>query len=548
MPAVLCGQSRIRERVYVSTDREIYVAGDAVWMSAYCVDASTGRLSSFSKTAYVEVHSSEGMVQTAKVALDGGRGGGRLVLPNTLPTGNYRLLAYTAMGASEEGFDPQVGARTLSVFNTFSTERVEGGVEVSEQAPAAAALPQAGGLAVTAADAAAQGTARITVSNRGSGAVSFSLGVRHDDGIVAPKGGRIADFVGSVRALPAARGFDGAVIPEYEGEIIRARVTGTDAEGLRAVTDKIAFISSPGDGENVYTAPVQADGTVTFFTGNIYGDQDMFLEIEGIDRDNVCHLELVSPFRDLQPGDIPPLSLSPAYAGALELRGLGMQLERNFDADTLYTALPARSHRVFDPDACISYILDDYTRFPVMEEIFVEFIPEIRSRQVSGRREIQVLMTDARGNLRFRPGASLVLVDGVPVLDHEKVLAYDPLLVQRIDVYPDSYFVGIRGFSGIVNFVTYQGTLPSMTFEDNVRIVDFHGPSLPLAYTAEGVGRDYPDYRQTLLWQPLLTLAPGETITLDCKTPDYGGRFEAVVEGLADDGSPVSASASFSVR
>ena len=38
-PALRGQEERLRERVYVSTDREVYVAGDAVWMSAYCVDA-----------------------------------------------------------------------------------------------------------------------------------------------------------------------------------------------------------------------------------------------------------------------------------------------------------------------------------------------------------------------------------------------------------------------------------------------------------------------------------------------------------------------------
>ncbi len=544
LPGLLSGQSRIRERVYVSTDREVYVAGDAVWMSAYCVDASSGKLSTFSKTAYVEVHSSAGMVQTAKVALEGGRGGGRLMLPNSLPTGNYRLLAYTALGASEEGFDPAVGARTLSVFNTFSNERIEGGVKVVGQAPAAAALPQSGGLAVSA-SAGAAGKARITVTNRGSEAVTFSLSVRHGDGIPAPEGGRIADFVGSMRALPAARGFNDDVVPEYEGEIIRARVTGTDAEGLQSVKEKYAFISSPGDGQNIYTAPISDDGTATFFTSNIYGDQNMFLEIEDVDRDNICHLEILSPFLNLDPGDIPALALYPGYAEALELRGVAMQLERNFDSDTLYSELPARQHLVLDPNSCKSYILDDYTRFPVMEDIFIEFIPEIRARQVNGKRELQVLVTDQRGQYRSLHGMALILLDGVPVLDHGKILSYDPLLVKRIDIYPDSYFVGIRGFSGIVNFVTYKGTLPSMAFEDNVRIVDFQGTSYPLAYTCEGVGDEYPDYRQTLLWHPLLTLGPGESMEMDCKMPVYSGRFEAVAEGLTSSGGPVSASSSF---
>ena len=87
-----------------------------------------------------------------------------------------------------------------------------------------------------------------------------------------------------------------------------------------------------------------------------------------------------------------------------------------------------------------------------------------------------------------------------------------------------------------------------MSFEDNVRIISFQGTSVPLAYTCEGVGPDYPDYRQTLLWQPLLEIAPGETIELYCKTPVYTGLFEAVAEGLSDNGSPVAASATFSVR
>ncbi len=547
LPGVLSGQSRLRERVYVSTDREVYVAGDAVWMSAYCVDASSGKLSSFSKTAYVEIHSSAGMVQTAKIALEGGRGGGRLMLPNTLPTGNYRLLAYTALGASEEGFDPSVGARTLSVFNTFSNERIEGGVKVVGQAPAAAALRQAGGLTVSAA-AGNAGTARIMVTNNGLEAVSFNLGVRHEDGIPAPAGGHIADFVGSLHSLPAARGFDASVVPEYEGEIIRARVTGTDAEGLESVKDKYAFISSPGDGQNIYTALIRADGSATFFTSNIYGDQNMFLEIEDVNRDNICHLEIISPFLNLEPGDIPELALSPEYSEALELRGVAMQLERNFNSDTLYSALPARQHKVLDPQSCKSYILDDYTRFPVMEDIFIEFIPEIRVRQVNGKRELQLLVTDQGGQFRLQQGMSLILLDGVPVLDQEKIFSYDPLLVKRIDIYPDSYFVGIRGFSGIVNFVTYKGTLPSMAFEDNVRIVDYQGTSYPLAYTCEGISNEYPDFRQTLLWHPLLTLEPGESMEMECKMPVYTGRFEAVAEGITSSGSAVMANSTFTIR
>ena len=172
----------------------------------------------------------------------------------------------------------------------------------------------------------------------------------------------------------------------------------------------------------------------------------------------------------------------------------------------------------------------------------------LRIRRVNGRRELQVAMSDLLGGFYFPSGNALVLLDGVPVLDHEKLFAYDPLLVQRIDIYSDEYIVGIRSFSGIVNFVTYKGTLPSMRFADNVRIVDFQGCSLPLAYTSAGVDSEYPDYRQTLYWHPMLTLAPGESITLECKTPAYSGRFEVVAEGLTEQGEAVSARTTLEVR
>ena len=547
----LRAQQRIRERVYVATDRDVYVAGDAVWMSAFCLDAASGALSDFSRIAYVELHSPQGLVQTAKIALDGGRGAGRFFLQNTLPTGNYRLLAYTALGAAEAGFDPLDGARTLSVFNTFSTARQSGVVVTDQPADPSPAMPSAGGLEISAAATASpSGTTRIRVSNRGAQPATFSFSVRHLDDIPAPAGDHVADFVRRTAGLaPVSGPFDPAVIPEYEGEIIRAHVTGTDAAGIQAVSGKAAYLSSPGSGDTAYTALIGPDGVATFFTSNIYGEQqELFLEIEGVDRDNICHLELLRPFRNLPAGEIPPLTLSPSYAASLELRTLGMQLEKHFDADTLYEALPVREHRLFNEPSRKSYILDDYTRFPVMEELFVEFIPELRLRRVGQQRQIQVLTSDVQGNYTYQPGRALVLLDGIPVLDHEKILAYDPLLVKRIDIYMESYFFGARGFWGIVNFVTYKGNLPTMQFEDNVRIVDFQGCSLPLAYTCEGVGSEYPDYRQTLLWQPLLTLGPGESVELECKTPAYGGRFEAVAEGLGTDGKAVAAQTGFTVE
>ena len=516
---------RLRERVYISTDRDV----DRVWMSAYCIDAATGRLSDFSRIAYVEVHSPDGTVETAKVALDGGRGAASLILPNSIATGNYRLLAYTSLGVSETGYNPDSDGRTISVFNTFSTARTEGGVTVEPVVPEAPARSECGALSLS-----VSGNRSVRITNNGTSNALFNLSVRHSDGIPSPDVRGIAGFCEGLHGVAAPLGFS------YEGEIIRARVTGTDDAGLKALEGKYAFISSPGNGSNVYSSTIDAGGNVTFYTTNIYGNQDMFLEIEGVDRDNICHLDIQRPFPDFPVGDIDPLVLCSGYADALQLRSLGMQLGHNFDADTLYTPLPTLPGLEFNDQECKVYNLDDYTRFPVMEELFTEFIQEIRVRRSGSGKELQVRTTDALNNSYFPQGTALVLLDGVPVLDHSKILAYDPLLVRRIEVYPGAYFLGIRNFRGVVNFVTYKGTLPSMKFEDNVRIVSFQGCSIPMAYTCEGVGKDWPDYRQTIWWHPLLRLAPGESMEIKYKAPDYSGAFEVFAEGLTETGEPLS--------
>ena len=526
--------SALRETVYLSADRGVYVAGDCMWLSAFCVNASSGSLSSFSRIAYVELHSAEGTVQTAKIALDGGRGAGNMLIPNTLPTGNYRLFAYTAQGASVPGFDHLTGARTVSVFNTFSTARIEGGVNVVDEVPEAPEHPSAGTVRV-----ARPQPSKLRISNCGPLPVYLSLSVTHDDGIPAPQ----STLPGS-HDSPASLEMTSHLAPEYEGEIVRARVTGTDSAGLELLAGKYAFMSSPGDGSGVYTSTIEPDGSVTFVTSNIYGEQDMFLEIEGVDKGNICHLELQRPFLDLPAEEIPPLALCYSYAGALSLRALGMQLENSFN-DGLATPLPLNRQLIFDPRKSKSYKLDDYTRFPVMEELFTEFIPEVRIRRQDGKRELQVRAVDPTGNSYFTQGTALVLLDGIPVLDHEKILSYDPLLVRRIDISPNAYFLGIRSFRGVVNFVTYKGTLPGMQFEDNVRVVTFQGCSLPHAYTCLDAGAGYPDYRQTIFWHPLIVLAPGETKELDYKAPDYSGRFLISAEGLDAAGSSVCACSSF---
>lgn len=525
---IATAQEHLSERVYVSTDRGVYVAGDEVFLSAFCLDMGTGRFSSCSSVAYIEIISPEGPVQTAKVALSGGRGGGMIRLDNTIPTGQYKMVAYTSQCFNEDGYDFEEGAKVLSIINPFTTARSSSGVEVlSDEEYEALVSPvrQAAGSIRLDDDGG------LIISNDSDKTVTLSVSVHNDDGLAAPPASDPVSFkAGATRGAS----FSSQRIIDYEGEVVRTRAV-CPADVLDRIRGVSAYLSVPGRSSDFYFSRVEEDGTATFFTRNVQGNVDAVLDLGY--SSSPCHLEIIPPFAGVKASGLPSLPLCPSLADRITRRSIAMQVRQASNADSLYERPALTGDILFSADS-VEYILDDYTRFPLMEELFVEFITPVRVVKDGSGRKLQVSLNDT-----FRPSvasqlSSLALLDGVPVTDQNAILDYDPLLVERIVVYPHTVYVGGWPFSGVVSFVTYKHDLPSFSFGENTRIVDFQGVSTPVTVRYPDPDTDVPDLRQTLLWIPILELAPGESRTLEYSLPSYDGRFEVSVEGFDADGVP----------
>jgi len=538
------------ERSYISTDKSCYVAGDNVWCSAFCFDVSTGALSELSSTLYVELHSSTGLAQTMKIALEHGRGAGVMRLLKSLPTGNYKLIAYTAQNLNEDGYKfDAVGSKVISIFNVFSKERVKDGVVVSEEYPASshqAATPDAVVDISCPQSVAASSQMELTISNKMAEALTMSVSVYHRDGIAPVAGDGLDKVVKAMKGVGDVS-FSDRILPDYEGEIIRARLSGQfDVDSL---CGKFAYISIPGAPADVYCSQIDSLGRMAFFTSNIYGERDLICDIPNLQPSQRSRVEIVTPFVNGDAGEIPPLVISSSISDDLAARGASMQIESRFESDTLFELLHTRSNILLD-DKVYRYVLDDYTRFPLMEEVIVEFVTQLRARTTAeGKRDIQVRVEDQMNGARFVRDNSLMLIDGVPVFDQEKIYRYDPLLVKYIDIYPSVFYVGYKQFGGIVNFITYKGDLPSLEFGEDVNVVDFQGSSFPVAYTCEGIDRSlYPDFRQTIYWHPITALDGGQSRAIPVETPSYKGNFDVVVEGISAEGKPFRECSSFEVK
>ena len=543
--ALLPGAAAPVERVYVSTDREVYLAGDAVWCSLTCLDGN-GRFSNESAVSYLELISADGTACTAKIGLLEGRGAGSFRIPVTAPTGVYRLVAYTAVNKAEEGMPWMAGSRLLTIFNATSAARVSDGVTIlderSYESLARETVAPEGLLELSTRTRLPKGAASVLYLRNPGSAASVSLSVHHvDDLVPAPQENTPERFL---KAIPASASYFREVVPENDGEVVSARIRGTLVKGEDDIT--FATLSSAGSPSNLYIGRSEGD-RIRFFTANIYGNRELVCEVEQLDRKE-GYIDFESPFLRPSAGQLPKLSLSPAQKADLTARKAALRGEKALRLDTLTSYMAHREDLLLASVPMRRYHLDDYTRFPSVQEILVEILPELRMKREKGKAVFQLTVSDALNRKHTRTDNILVMMDGVVLSDLDLLLNFDAMLIEDVDIYDEAFVVGKTPVNGIVNFVTKKNYVTALHFPANVRVVDFQGVAYPVAYNGavpEGEGQDL---RQLLYWHPILNLDAGSDYRLEFTAPGYAGRFKAVAEGFTEEGTPVYQEFSFEVE
>lgn len=519
---------KAQERVYVSTDKDVYVAGEDLWCSVYCIDAKTSQFSTESDLAYLQFLSKEGVVATHKVALINGRGCGLFQIPLDFGTGNYSIVSYTKRDGGNA--ITEFNGKIITIFNTASTKRVKDGVIVGNVVTGGSHIDKKGDILVEAGKA-KDGKVRIRIENRSSELMRLNVSVYHADSLT-----NLSGSYNLTSLLDRTGAFEKVDETDYAGEVINVGVVAKDSSSCAG---KFLYMSAMGSQGEVYISQIGEDGIASFKTGNIMGRRDLVFDVresrigvlEGVasqDTVRVYNVEVLEPVYNRMVKEIPQLVISREMDNALRERGRRMQISRRFMADTLMDLWLKKDNSFAGDTPPLVYNLDDYTRFPILEEILREYVKLARVRKVEGKTQIKIIWG--------AQGSSLALVDGVPVSDHSIILGLDQQLVKQIVVYPKRYQLNHFVYDGVVNFITYKGDMGGIRLPENVSIHSFDGASLPLAFTGTraALDEDYPNFLSTIYWNPVVDIPAGETFEFDCILPLYSGNFKVVVEGLAD--------------
>ena len=396
----------------IETDRTWYLAGEPMAVSVTADDTLI---------AYAELCDTRGLAAGVVVSLKGGVGKGVIELPSNLHSGYYVLSAYTR-------HDARVSQRLVAIVNPLH-KSVEDDIE----------------------------WVKIT----------------HPDSMSYSRAGELP----SVRITPSER--------ETEGQIIKARIRNVyDGQTFKGsqISSSLSII---GKQIHYFEGKMVDDSTAVFYTFGIHGKQPLVLS--AITSTGVSlPIELISPFATLLPKTLPHLVFH-YQRSEVEARSLDMQRHQmviapakrelklgDLSDETAEDVVPLDYNEMaYGTKPDLSYNLDEYRQFLTIREVLLEYVSCVTNRKVNGVTKFFVRKEQEQYKT-FMP--TLVLIDGMPVLDAERLLNYDARRIHYINIYGDQYTFGNGVYNGILSFVTRSGRLTNYPIERNMQYLVYEFP------------------------------------------------------------------------
>lgn len=526
--SVLGLQAQVTECMRIYTDKDNYLAGEDLWIKVCVTDSAEAP---FSKVAYVEISDMRQVYAQGKIALKNGTGWGRIKFPQTMHSGAYQLTAYTRYMRNQSA--DRFPKKYIAVLNASQATDGDDVELLKDSVSLTSGNPVLSSLRLSTDKAVYGNRSKVTLKlpELPGDLKDFSLSVvRRDCALQA--------FPPAVEVQKNNKAAGERFIAECEGHIVTGRLIGASADSVNA------RLSCVGKDIRIFDGQLQSDGTYAFYTSEIMNTQDIVLTaLPGKGRTG--RLEVISPFAEVLPAKLPKLRLAYDEEALIE-RSIGAQLHHILPVDSTHEQAVLEQLHDFTPS--LSYNLDEYVRFNTVREAFVEFVMGVRVSKADGATIIRILQDDVK---RFSSLKALVLIDGVPIEDHDAVLDYNARLLHYIHQYSGRYTFGGKLYDGIISMITHRGTLPGLRLDENSQLFAYEFPqnrpdfTAPVYDSEEQLHSRIPDFRHTLYWNPDITAA---TNTVSFYTSDMKGTYVATLQGINSKGECVQVQGEFVVR
>ncbi|QMU30082.1 MG2 domain-containing protein [Adhaeribacter radiodurans] len=339
-------------------------------------------------------------------------------------------------------------------------------------------------------------------------------------------------------------------IPELNGHLIRGRITNRSTK--QPEPNIVTYLASPSRLVRLYNSFSNEKGNLQFEMKDFFGSREIVVQ-SNTRQDSLYQFEIFNPFSlHYSTSQVPAFTFSEKFKSEIVQRHVQMQVQNTFHKKRAFTLpSPTLDSLPFYGQADEKYRLDDYTRFKVMEEVLREYVPGV---QVRIRKDGFHFMVFDKVNKTIFQENPMVLLDGVPVFNLNKIMAVDPLKIQKLEVITSRYFQGTSTYNGLVSFSTYKGDLDGYTMDPHAFVQEYEGLQqqrefyAPRYETTQEKQNRLPDLRNLLYWNPQVNTATTGSEKLEFFTSDKAGKYLIFIQGLSKSGLAGSSNFSFEVK
>jgi hypothetical protein len=361
--------------------------------------------------------------------------------------------------------------------------------------------------------------------------------------ITAERYDRLTDLIQTT-----ANGFNKTVLHEtngtveMEGHIVTAQVTanGKPQKGVKLIA------AIKGAKANLATAISTAEGLAEFILPISFDGNELIITPESPENKSLA-VKVVRNERSNRAIDYPCLALEENMRQDIEQRLLNSRVAVKYHGNSMkaYTVAERDSSDFYGkPDQ--RFILDEYVRFPNMEEVITEIIPEVRVKKDNGTPILQVLNRPFKS---FFSQQALLLIDGIPIYDAKAILESDPLRIRCIDVVSKKFIMGEAEFPGIVHFKSYRRDLGGMPLPSSGAFTAFSGLQENVSLQPPLLtDQRLPDLRNILLHEQNIKADATGKVEIKFNTSDAKGDYIITVRALTPGNRTLIQKTNFQVR
>jgi hypothetical protein len=560
-------ESEMPERIYLHTDRNVYIAGDYLFYAIYL----KGNPGQMSKYAYLILRDRYNLpITQVRVEISNRTAFGNIYLPDTLRSDIYQVICYTNW-MRNEGEDSYF-TKEIVIANRFD-KKLELFDSTLYTYPSATSTGQYSG------NIAGNGNLVIHMDKQVFNPrekVTFSIETNDIPGdsitrlsvsvseIVPgiPDEPSISDCFSNIDKTTQAgepRQNQYKYQAEVKGTVIVGRILPVQQSGNQPVIRSrdiendtniyTIFVSTPDSIANMQYTTTDSSGSFRFLLNPYYEGKELTIRLKENAR---AVIELDNKFKLFQPF-IP--------SDLLNVPGIKSYLIRNVNISEVQKYYTERAEtnngKKFEHSTAIPRVYympyskvfpADYLPLPDFVEISRELLPTLKVRKSNDN---YILSFTYTRNTGFPDTEPMIFLDGVPINDIDQIINLGTNQIKRIDVLPVIRYYGEMPISGILSVFSKNMEINNIQFKTStIRCLPLLTQSYtkPMLYIPDYVNKHIPDVRQVLLWDPEIILRKKEKRQIEYYTSDLRGNYRISIQGITSNGLPVNGSAIITVK